>query len=184
MPGREGRVHPFERDDARRVAARLAPRLHLLADGAQPPAERLDQRERRVLRFRHRADGGDRVEDPLDRVRLEGDDRDVRIDGAGDLVDLAVAHRTDGAQLLGQDQVRIERRQRALVERVQRRAAMDGRGDEPVDVALGRAGQVVGAARDDGLADDLGRIVALVRDADELIAETDRADDLGGGREE
>ena len=36
----------------------------------------------------------------------------------------------------------------------------------------------------DRLADDLGRVVALVGDADELVAETDRADDLRGGRQE
>jgi hypothetical protein len=31
--------------------------------------------------------------------------------------------------------------------------------------------------------DHLGRVVALVRDADELVAEAQGADDLGGGRE-
>ena len=47
-----------------------------------------------------------------------------------------------------------------------------------------RVGEVVDAAGDDRLADDLGRPVALVGDADQLVAETDGADDLGGRRQE
>ena len=44
--------------------------------------------------------------------------------------------------------------------------------------------QVVDAPRHDRLADDLGRPVALVGDADELVAEADGADDLGRRRQE
>src|SRR3712207_7580810 len=52
-----------------------------------------------------RSDGRDRVENSLQRRRLERDDLDVRIDRARDLVHLPVADCTDGAQLLGEDQV-------------------------------------------------------------------------------
>ena len=40
------------------------------------------------------------------------------------------------------------------------------------------------ASGEDRLADDLGRVVALVGDADELVTEPDGADDLGGGWQE
>ena len=57
-------------------------------------------------------DGLDRVEDPLDRDRLEADHRDVAVEPAGDLVDLAIADRADAAQLLGEDQVGLRRGER------------------------------------------------------------------------
>ena len=46
------------------------------------------------------------------------------------------------------------------------------------------AAQVVDAAGQDRLADDLGRVVALVGDADQLVAEAEGADDLGRRRKE
>ena len=46
----------------------------------EPLAEALDEVDRGVLRLGHRADRRDRVEDPLDRGRLERDDRDVGVD--------------------------------------------------------------------------------------------------------
>ena len=118
------------------AGARLAPRLRPAARRADSRSRSaLDQVDRLVLGLGHRADRRDRVEDALDRGRLEGDDRDVGVDRAGDLVDLAVADRADAAQLLGQDQVGLGRRECLLVERVQRGAAVDRRGDQPVDVA-------------------------------------------------
>ena len=48
--------------------------------------------------------------------RLERDDRDVGVDRAGDLVDLAIADRADVAQLLGQDQVGLGGLEGRLVE--------------------------------------------------------------------
>ena len=125
-------------DDAGRPAARIAPRLDLAVDRAQPLAERLDEVDRGVLRLGHRADRGDRVEDALDRRRLEGHDGDVGVDRPRDVVDLAVADRADAAQLLGQDEVGLRGGERLLVQRVERRAAVDGRGDQPVDVARRR----------------------------------------------
>ena len=53
----------------------------------------------------------------------------------GDLVDLAIADRADAAQLLGEDQVGLGRRERLLVERVERRPAVHRRRDPGVDVA-------------------------------------------------
>ena len=184
VAGRERRIEPLETDDARRPSAGVAPGLDLLLDGTEPLAQRLHEVDRGVLGLGHRADRGDRVEDALDGGGLERDHRDVCVDGAGDLVDLAVAHGADAAQLLGQDEVGLGGGQRRLVQRVERGAAMDRSRDEPVDVARRRRRQVMDAPRHDRLADDLGRVVALVRDAHELIAESDGAHDLGGRREE
>jgi hypothetical protein len=47
-----------------------------------------------------------------------------------------------------------------------------------VDVTRRGGRQVVDATGQDRLADDLGRVVALVGDADQRIAEADGADDL------
>ena len=113
----------------RATGRRVAPRLDLRLDRAEPLAQRLDEVDRRVLGLGHGADRADRVEDALDRGRLEGHDGDVGVDRPGDVVDLAVADRADAAQLLGQDQVGLGGGERLLVERVQRRAAVDGRGD-------------------------------------------------------
>jgi hypothetical protein len=144
----------------------------------------LDELDGGVLGVGHRPDGRDRVQDALDRGRLEGHDGDRGIDLAGDLVDLAVADRADVAQLLGQDQVGMGVLERVLVERVERRAAVDRVGDEAIDLAAGRAAEVVDAPREHRLADDLGRPVTLVGDADELVLEPEGADDLGCGRKE
>ena len=59
--------------------------------------------------------------------RLERDHGHVGIDRPGDLVHLAIAHRADRAQLLGEDQVRLGGLERRLVELVERRAAVDRR---------------------------------------------------------
>ena len=171
-------------DDPDRRAAALASRGDGLLDGAQALAQQFDQVERLVLGLGHGADRRDRVEDALDRGRLQRDHRDVGVDRAGHLVDLAIAHRADAAQLLGQDEVRLGGRERLLVERVQRGPAMHRVGDQPVDVARRDVAQVVDAAGHDGLADDLERPVALVGDADQLVAEADGADDLGRRRKE
>ena len=77
------------------------------------------------------------------------------------------------------------RGQRLLVEGVERRAAVDRRrrraGGCRATRPRSRSWTLAGHDR---LADDLGRPVALVGDADELVAEPDRADDLGRRRQE
>ena len=115
MADRERRVQPLDPDDPRPNVTGLAPGGHDRLHRTQPRAQNLDQIERVVLHLRHRADRRDRVQDPLDRGRLERDDADGGVDRPDNLVDLAVADRADTAQLLGQDQIRLERRERLLV---------------------------------------------------------------------
>ena len=62
--------------------AGVAPRGDPLLDGAEPLAQGFDHVDRGVLDLGHRPDRRDRVEDALDRGRLERHDRDVGVDPA------------------------------------------------------------------------------------------------------
>ena len=105
MAGRERRVEPLEADHAARRHAVQAPLEDPVLDRAQALAQDLDEADRLVLGVGHRPDRRDRVEDALDRARLEADHADLGVDPADGLADLAVADRADVAQLLGQDEV-------------------------------------------------------------------------------
>jgi hypothetical protein len=180
----ERRVEPLDRRDARRhepvVPAADDDLLHAL----EPLPQLLDHVDCRVLRLGHRADRLDRVEDPLHRGRFEADHGHVTVEPARRLVDLAVGDRAHAAQLLGQDQVRPRHRERRLVQRVDRRPGLDRSLHQAVDLVRGRTCEVVHAAGDHPDLAGLGRLVAFVGDADELVTEAQREHDLGGGREE
>ena len=180
VPDGERRVEPFDRHHADRRPPGIAPPGHALFDGAEPLPQRLDQIDRCVLHLGHRADRRDRMEDPLERGGLERDDRDIRVDATSDLVHLAIADGANVAQLLGQDEVGLGRRERLLIELIQRRTAVHRGRHAVVDVARRRVGEVVDAAGDDRLADDGRRPVTFMGDRDELILKPDGADDLGG----
>ena len=158
----------------------LSPLVDPCLDDPEPRPEALDQLDSLVLRVGHRADGRDRVEDALDRRRFERHDRDVGIDRARDIVHLAVADRANLAQLLGQDQVRMRVLEGGFIERVERGAAVDRVAHEPVDVAAARQREVEHAARHHRRTGDLRRPIAFMRDANELVAQAEGSNDLGG----
>jgi hypothetical protein len=184
VPDRERRIEPFDRDDARTDVPGVAPGGDQLLDGPESRSERLDEVEGVVLDLGHRADRGDRVEDPLDRRRLERDHGDRGVDRTNDLVDLPVADRAHVAQLLREDEIGFKRLELLVIQRVERRAAVHRGGHQRVDFATRQLAEVVRVARHDRLADHLGRPVALVGHADELVAEPEGTDDLGGGGEQ
>ena len=184
MADGERRVQPLDPDDARPDVTGVAPCGHHLLDRTQARAQDLDQVERVVLDLGHGADRGDRVEDPFDRRGLERDDGDRGVDRPDDLVDLAVADRADAAQLLGQDQVRFERLELLVIERIERRAAVHRGGHQRVDLAARAVMEILGVVGHDRLADHFRRPVALMGYADELIAEPEGADNLGRGWEQ
>ncbi|MCI4066977.1 hypothetical protein MRQ36_32205 [Micromonospora sp. R77] len=97
------------------------------------------------------------------------------------VVDPVGGERADPAQVLGQDEVRVEARERAGVQRVKVRAG----GELPLDVRVDLAGAHppgVPPADDDGRAGPVGgRHLALEGDADQLVAEAEGVDDLRGG---
>jgi hypothetical protein len=135
MADRERRVEPLHRDHPERSSTGIAPSGHPLLDGVEPLPKGLDEVDRRVLDLGHRPDGRDRVKDALEGRRLERDDGDVGIDPTRDLVHLAIADRTDVAQLLGQDQVGRGCGEGLLIELVERRATVHRSCDAVVDVA-------------------------------------------------
>jgi hypothetical protein len=77
---RERRIEPLEPDHTRPDEPRLATLLGLRLDRGDPFAEPADEVDGRVLRVGHRADGRDRVQDPLDARRLERDDGRVHLE--------------------------------------------------------------------------------------------------------
>ena len=109
---------------------------------------------------------------------------DVHLERAHGFAHLAIADRAHRAQLLGQDQVGIGLLEGGLIEVVDRRSAVDRIADPPVDLAAVAPTRSSDIARHDRQADDFGRPVALVGDPDELVAQPEGADDLGGGRQE
>ena len=99
------------------------------------------------------------------------------------VVDDRDVDRADRTQVLGDHQIGVEVRQRALVEVVEVFARAHGGGHERVDRrGVEPFGQ--GAGRDDAPFAGLGRVVALEGHADHVVAGTDGVQDLGGGRQE
>ena len=105
--------------------------------------------------------------------------RAVGISRSAIVGDLVVGDRADRAQLLRDDQVGLELAQRALVELVDRLAALGALAHRGVDLApscspAGSTSRVtcgsVAAPR---------RVIALVRDADDVVAEPEREQQLG-----
>ncbi len=96
-----------------------------------------------------------------------------------DRLDLVVADRADRAQLLRDDQVGLELAQQLLVEAVDRVAALGALADGRVDPRRVEAGRQL-VAREVRQLERAGRIVALVRDADHVVAEAEREQQLGG----
>ena len=184
MAQREGRIQPLQANDPRRPVTAVATLSHAALHRDQPLSQGFDQVDARVLHLRHGAHRRDRIEDALDGGGLKRDDGDVHIDPARDLVHFAIAHRADAAQLLRDDQVGLRRFQGRLIQLVERRAAVHGCRDPRVDLAGAKRAEILRVTGDDRFADDDGRPVAFVGHADEFVAQTDRADDLRGRREE
>ena len=178
MTGCERRVRPLEQQGAR---------AWLVGDpadhGGQPLTEPSGQLAGLLLAPGGPAQRADGVEYLGERVRVDGQD----LGGAAEVVE-GRAHgvdvdRADGAEVLGDDQVRVEAAQRSRVEVVEVVAVAHRLRHEGVD--LGRP-QSVGqrGGRHDRAAPGLRRGVALERHADHLVARAEREQDLGGRRQQ
>ena len=100
------------------------------------------------------------------------------------LLDLLVGDRADVAELLGEDQVRRQPLQELPVQVVDAAPPVDGGADVPVYLRAGAARVVDRAAGDAGLADDGGRVIALVGDGYQLVLQAQDAGDLRGAGEQ
>ncbi len=126
----------------------------------------------------------DRAQHLLQRARIQGEHLGVAAQVPQGRLDLPGWEGADGAQVLGQDQVGLQFRQRLLVQGVQ--AAVGG--EPAVDVLVdlpGRHPTGVQSAGNHGLVHPGGRgLVALERHTGELVAQSQRVHDLRRRRQQ
>src|SRR5213592_995059 len=99
-----------------------------------------------------------------DRVRVEGDDLGA---GCAQLFDVVGGDGADRAEVLGQDQVGLQRLEQRAVNRVQGASVTDRLAYGSVDFQAGQARRFDTRSGHDGEAVNLGWPVALLRNADE-----------------
>jgi hypothetical protein len=95
----------------------------------------------------------------------------------------AVGHGADLAQVLGDDQLRAQLGQQVEVQVVDGQGGAQQLPHRPVQLAAG-PGPLEPGAGDGRQLGHLGWVVALVGDADQLLAGPEGADDLGGRRQQ
>jgi len=100
------------------------------------------------------------------------------------IVELVGRNRADLAELLGDDDVRVDLCPHLGVHGVERLAVAGRIGDGPVDLRTGELGGLDERCRDGGPLRGLGRPVAFMRDADDLVSEAEREQGLRRGRDE
>ena len=174
----EDRVEPLQRGDGDAVGGPYG-QPHAV-DPARGGGDELDAGVLGVGGLGERADV---AQDLPDRVRVERDHLRLRVHPLGHGADVVVGHRADGAQGLRDDQIRLQRAQRILVELVDRAA---GGGELPhraVDLVRRQAGPDH-VARDLGQLQRLARVVALVGHGGNLVAEPEGEQGLGGRGDE
>ena len=172
---REDRVEPLAHEDpATRSTRDEAPHvrqlgLHFLDDGLaalwHPEAARELQHARLDLRNRMRVDRDDLAVERAQRAEV------AARDGA------------DRAEILRQDQVRLERGDQVLVDCVERQPVRERVPDRAVDRAAVERARIDPGGRDDRQGARLRRPVALFGDADEGVREPEGAHDLGRARQ-
>ena len=118
-----------------------------------------------------------------ERVRVERDHLRLGVEPLGDRLDVLVGDRADRAQRLRDDQVGLQVAQRRLVELVDRAALLGELAHRAVDLGRLEPGPDH-VARDLRQLEHLRRVVALVRDGGNLVAQAEREQHLGGGRDE
>ena len=179
VPGQEGRVDPLEREDPGPL-----PVLHGLVDGVQALLQLGDQRLARRRAVRGAGHGGDRVEDLVEGVGVDGQHGRVEVEGVERLGHRRRGQRADAAEVLGEDEVGRGVPQGLAVERVLRQPLRRPLADRRVDLR-GREARREGGVDDDRARgpDGLGP-VALERHGHEVVGETQRADDLRGRRQQ
>jgi hypothetical protein len=170
------RIEPLERDHARPATA-----AHRQADAVDPLRGLADQIDRRVLGVCGLCDRSGIAQNLSQRVRIERDHHRLTVDLRRDFAHVVVGDGADRAQRLGDDQLGLQVVQRVGVELVDRlsveRPLLDGRVD------LGGAETVRQLVpRNPGQGCRLRWVVALMGDADDVIAQSEGEQQLGRGR--
>ncbi len=178
VAGDEDRVEPLERDDAR---ARLLAHGELDAvDARGDIGDQLDAALARAGRLGERAHVAERL---AERMRVERDHARIRRQLTRDLGDVVIGDGADGAERLRDDHLRRELGERVAVELVDRLAGERALANGGVDRG-GVEARRQHVARDPRPLKRLQRIVALVRDGDDVIAEPEREEQFGRVRHE
>ena len=174
VAGDEHRVEPLERSDRHRLGG--AHREPHAVDPRRRVAHQIDAGVLGVGRLRERSHVAQHL---AERVRVERDHLGLGIEPLGDRAHVVVRDRADGAQRLGDDQVGLQAPQGGLVELVDRAALLGQRAHGAVDLVRRQAGPDH-VARHLRQVERLRRMVALVGDGGDLVADTEREQHLGG----
>ena len=178
MAGRERRVGPLQQHHPGPRPSR-DPRAH----GVQPAALLGDQGVGRPLVTGRLAQGLDRAEHLLQRVRVDGQ----HLGRAAQVGERVVHHGdvdgADGAEVLGDHDVGVQAGQCTLVEVVEVLATSHGAGDVRVDLG-GRQPLGQGRRRHDAAIPRRRRVVTLERHAHDVVTRADGEQDLGRGGEQ
>jgi len=121
--------------------------------------------------------------DILEALRLERHQLGARLQAAGGLLDNRVGDGAHVAELLRQDEVRLQGGQAVGVKPVDAAAIVDQPPDVAIDVQAGtHRGQ--DTRRDHRPGPHGWRVIAFVGDGHEVILQAERANDLGRARKE
>jgi hypothetical protein len=178
VAGDEHGVEPLERGDPHRLG-----RAHGEADAVDPGRGVLDEVDARVARVGRLGQRADVAEHLAERVRVEREHLRRRLEALRQRAHVVVRDGAHRAQRLGDDEVRLGAAHAVLVELVDGPALLG-------QLAHGAVDRRRRQARPDHVARDLGqvarrrRVVALVGDRGHLVAEAEREQRLGGGRDE
>ena len=178
VAGDEHRVQPLQRGHARPRG-----RAHGELDPVDPRGDlshQLDALLAAIGRLGHRAHVAERL---AEGVRVERDDLRPRGQLRGELGDVLVGDGADRTERLRDDQIRLQRPQGVLVELVDRLAPLGARAHRRIDLGggilwptpIGSTSRVMC-----GRCAGLRRMVALVRDRDDLLAQIEREQQLRG----
>ena len=180
MAGREQRIEPLQRKDAR--SGRHSAGLH--GHRLDPPPQ-YGHHGRRAVRNTGRVSHLlDARQYSAETRRLERQDLTVALEPQHGLLHERIGDRAHVTQLLRQDQLRIESLEEALVEQIEAASLVQRGGDVPVDIPA-----VAHLVAQDGPGHDRksprrGGKVTFVRHADQPVVEAEREDDLGRAREQ
>jgi hypothetical protein len=173
----EGGVGPLEDEDPRARAVGDA-----LSHGVQTAAEPGDQLRSNLLGAGGPADLRDAVDHVIEPLGIERNHLGVTADDVERFFDGTRRNGAYLAEVLGQDDVRIDRADPGVVERVDRLACRNLGTHLGVHLRRGAgAFQVERGTRHDGDRPRRLGIVALEADARELVTDAEREHNLGGG---
>ena len=178
MAGREGRIEPFERDHARSPCG-----PHGQADAVDPLGGLANQLDSRILGVCGLCDRSGIAENLSNRVRVERDHHRLAVELLGDLLDVVDGDRAHLAERLRDDQVGLQLVQELSVELVDRFARQRALLDRGIDLRRREPRRQL-VARDPWQLCCRRRVVALMSDGDDVVAEAEREEHLGRRRDQ